>query len=288
VACGTLVRFENGCNPSVKDETSLLRRTARNLGFGRLLLKGIIQPLQRLDRYRLPDRACVLNVQGFDLEVISPRRNRIGEALYCHGVWEQAVTDAIKETAKAGMTVLDVGADIGYYTVLLARLAGSGPVFAFEPIPKARDILHRNIERNALKNVAVSPFALGSAAASAWLEQPFEKSRLNLNGAKTASGDVAVEIRRFDELAGTLGIQHVHFLKIDVEGAEHQVLMGMAHTIERDHPTCIIEVHGEMLPLFGSSKPGFLQWMRQHGYRWRWLEGATEAETGTSTFLFET
>ena len=62
----------------------------------------------------------------------------------------------------------------------------------------------------------------------------------------------------------------------------------MAQTIERDHPACIIEVHGEMLPLFGSSKPGFLEWMRQRGYRWRWLEGASEAETGTSTFLFET
>lgn len=226
-------------------------------------------------------------MQGFDLEVISPRRNRIGEALYRSGVWEQAVTDTIRETAKPGMTVLDIGADIGYYTILLARLASPGAVFAFEPIPQARDTLERNVERNALKNIAVSPFALGNAAASAWIEQPFEKSRLNLSGVKPATGDVAVEIRRFDELAGALGIQHVDFLKLDVEGAEHEVLMGMAHTIDRDHPICIIEVHGEMLPLFGSSKPGFLQWMRQHGYRWRWLEGVTEAETGTSTFLFE-
>src|SRR5689334_9004286 len=132
VACGILPRLGKGSNLSrrneqalVKHRRSLLRRIARNLGLGRLLLKGIIQPLQRLDRYRLPDRACVLKVQGFDLEVISPRRNRIGESLYRYGVWEQAVTDTIKGTAKTGMTALDVGADIGYYTVLLSRLAGT-------------------------------------------------------------------------------------------------------------------------------------------------------------------
>ena len=264
-----------------------LRRTARAFGLGKILLHSVIKPLQRLERLRLPDHPCVLDVQGFHLEVLSPRRNRIGEELYRSGIWEPRVTAVIRKTVKPGMTVIDVGADIGYYTVLFAALASPGRVFAFEPIAEARHVLQRNVDRNALDNISISPFALGRETGSAWLREPLEISRVDLSGQEPAPGDIPVEIRRLDDLAQELGLGQVDFLKIDVEGAEHEVLKGFERTLLRDHPACVIEVHGEMLPLFGSGKPEFLEWMSARSYQWRWLDGAAAEETGTSTFLFE-
>jgi FkbM family methyltransferase len=165
------------------------------------------------------------------------------------------------------MIALDVGADIGYYTLQLSSLVGSnGQVVAFEPIPKARERLEHNIATNQRTNIVVSELALGNQDGTVYLEDPFKKSRLNLN--KTAAGehDIKVTIRRMDDLVSEMNLPAVDLVKIDVEGAEHEVLRGMEQTLKRFRPVLVVEVHHQFLLQFGSTAASFLEWLAGLGY----------------------
>ena len=169
--------------------------------------------------------------------------------------------------ASPGMVALDVGADIGYYTLQLSRLVGpTGQVVAFEPIPKARERLEHNIAANGLLNIIVSELALGNQNGTVYLEDPFKKSRLNLNKTTAGHEDIKVSIRRMDALVGEMNLASVDLVKIDVEGAEHEVLRGMEQTLRRFHPVLIVEVHHQFLPQFASTAEALLEWLNCLGY----------------------
>jgi FkbM family methyltransferase len=247
-----------------------VRTASRRLGLGRFLLRRVIQPSQRLADLRFPDHESTVNADGHRLAIFSPRRNRIGRALYREGIWEADVTKVITRCTATGMVAVDVGADIGYYTLLLARAVGpSGTVIAFEPIPDARRLLEQNIRTNNYRNVRVSSFGLATVEGESVLEAPLERSRLAMGKAEPSAGDLVVKLRRFDDLRNDIGVHRIDIVKIDVEGAEHEVLQGMTATLRADRPILIIEVHHEMLPLFGSTTVAFLSWLGDLGYEYR-------------------
>src|SRR5215813_4683130 len=244
-----------------------VRQLMRKLGVGPVVLNYVITPAQRLARLRLPDRDVTVESLGNQLLVFSPRKNFIGSALYRTGVWEPAVTATISELARPGIVALDVGADIGYYTLQLSRLVGpTGQVVAFEPIPKARERLEHNIIANGRSNVVVSELALGNQEGTVYLEDPFKKSRLNLNKTTAGDEDIKVTIRRMDDLVGEMNLPSVDLVKIDVEGAEHEVLRGMEQTLGRFHPVLIVVVHHHFLPQFASTAELLFEWLRGLSY----------------------
>ena len=115
---------------------------------GRLALKLVFEPLQRLREARLPDHDVEFALNGHRLKAFPPRRNKISRYIHEHGVWEPEVTRCAQERIRPGMRVWDIGADVGYFALLFARLAGPvGRVRAFEPIPKARLRLEEKIGR---------------------------------------------------------------------------------------------------------------------------------------------
>lgn len=263
------------------------RNLSRSIGLGKLLLQNVIEPAQQLWRLRLPDRNCVLSVNAFEMEVINPRRNRIGEALYRSGCWEPQVTAAVRDLVRPGMNVIDVGADVGYYTLLFAALAAPGTVVAFEPIPACRQMCQGNLTRNGIQNVRLLEFALGNEERTAVLRDPLNTSRIDLGAQSASESDLEVRIHRFDDLGAEFLPGKVDFVKIDVEGAEHEVLRGMEATIRRHRPVLLIEVHGTMLPQFGSSKSMLAGYLASMGYSWRLLDGDSFDGPATSTLVFE-
>jgi len=95
----------------------------------------------------------------------------IGKPIYLTGLWEPKDTHFISSKINPGITVLDIGADIGYYTLVLAKLVGpKGSLFSFEPIPKAKWYLDKNIEMNGLVNVGTFDLALFHEPAMVSLE----------------------------------------------------------------------------------------------------------------------
>jgi len=165
------------------------------------------------------------------------------------------------------MTVLDVGADIGYYTLLFAKRVGeAGRVIAFEPIPSARDKIEANIRLNKYHNVTVCEKALFSGSGKAVLEDPFRLSRLNTGKTASEGNDIEIQMVTFDEYGALLELSRLDLVKIDVEGAEVDVLMGMQKTINAYRPSLLIEIHPTQIMHFGHSVEKLLNLLKNMGY----------------------
>jgi FkbM family methyltransferase len=242
---------------------------------GRLTGLGRIPALRRaygrihfwLTGLGAPDRDVVLPCHGLEMLVINPRRNIIGRHIYRTGLWEPAATECVRAEVRPGMTAVDVGADIGYYTLLFAKLVGpAGSVLAFEPIPKALEMLRANAARNNLGNVQCLGFALFDRAGRASLSRPFADSRIEAGADRPAAGALEVELRPFDDWRREAAVGRVDFVKMDVEGAELNVLRGMRQTLELFRPALLIEVHPRQMVTFGASAEQLMAFLAELDY----------------------
>lgn len=153
------------------------------------------------------------------------------------GVYEPHITSLFRKLLRRGMTVLDVGTNAGWFTLISARAVGpSGRVLAFEPEPGNYAALTENLRLNGFANVTpydvalfdregVLPLSL-SATASAW------------HSMVLPVGEASVPVRtiRLDRLLDDAPVAHVDLLKVDVEGAEPNVLLGASETLAKtDH-----------------------------------------------------
>jgi FkbM family methyltransferase len=269
---------------------TLAGRVGRSLGLGRLVYHCYHRPLWHLRRWRVPDRPVQVPLFGLAFHMPSPRRYDCFRGIYLDGTWEPAVTEAFRALVRPGMNVALVGADVGYYVLLAASLNRTGKVFAIEPFPTHFAILERNVRDNGLNNVALFNIAAGARDQTADLVNPGTESRLDLasNGTTAVGERVTVAVRPLDAVlipALPPGVR-LDFVQIDVEGAEWDVLRGMEQLLARDRPTLLIEVHGPLLPRFGTTKPEFVRWLADRGYAARWLDGEGVAEPGYSHVLF--
>ena len=165
--------------------------------------------------------------------------DHIAQRLLLSGRFEPEVSTAILALVKPGMIVLDIGANIGVHTLHLAKRVGaSGQVLAFEPNPVAREELLRNITLNQIKNVNVLKVALWERDGEELF--CFPKDGLEAMGGlrQNSQFEVArkskVETARLDTILARLEVQQVDFMKIDVEGAELQVLKGAGALLDAD------------------------------------------------------
>lgn len=235
---------------------------------GRLALRCFFEPLQRLREARLPDRDVEFALNGYRLKAFPPRHNKISRYIHAHGVWEPEVTRCAQQRIRPGMRVWDIGADVGYFSLLFAGLAGpGGRVRAFEPIPKARLRLEENLRLNTCTNVEVESRALGSKPGKFILEKPLEISRINLAKQLPGPEDIEVQVVRGDDVFAESGWPSLDVIKLDVEGAELEILRGMTGVLQRHRPALLLEIHGPYLPMFGASGEEVMKWLREQGYQ---------------------
>jgi FkbM family methyltransferase len=190
--------------------------------------------------------------------------------------WEPTATRALRERLEPGMVVVDVGAHIGYYTLVASLAVGErGRVFAFEPEPRNLRLLRRNVETNGCTNVRVVDRAVGAACGPARLAlDPRNTGGHSLVAA--ARGDTpTIPVERVD-LDGFLEREGVRpaLVKIDVEGAERAVLAGMSRTLARPGPLVIlIEYFPERLAEDGHPPESLLELLSSYGFALRAIEG---------------
>ena len=181
------------------------------------------------------------------------------------GVWEPDVTCAIARAVQPGAHCVDVGANIGYYTTLLADRAGdSGRVLAVEPNPRLVELIKFSNEANGfLRRVEIAQLAAGSQEGEAELTVPHGRSSWgSLGGSSTPSSDtVPVRVARLDTVVGRWPV--VDFVKIDVEGSEGAVWEGMQETVKRCPG---IEIVLEFVPERSSDPASLVGSMREAGF----------------------
>jgi FkbM family methyltransferase len=147
-------------------------------------------------------------------------------ALHRAGVMGKEEAELLKKLVTPGMQILDVGANIGLYTLLLSRLTGkTGRVFAFEPEPNLFSILCENCAANQASNVTPFQCAAGEANGRATFQRAtFNSGDNRLGASKSGAESIEVEVARLDEV---LPVRTVDFIKLDVQGHELSALTGM-------------------------------------------------------------
>ena len=211
-----------------------------------------------------------LTVRWYDgLKVDVMLGNDHSLCLYVSGTFEPNEFHFLGQILKPGMTVLDVGANEGLYTLFSAsRVGPAGHVVAFEPSSRERRKLQHNVTRNRLGNVTVVPSAIGSSEGTAALQiASGVHSGHNTLGALVyddapAVGVEHVPVERLDAVIDRLGIARVDVIKIDVEGAEMHVLEGARRTLSAQRPVLLVEANDDALRAQGASTDALLAFLR--------------------------
>ena len=185
------------------------------------------------------------------------------------GAWEPLETETFVSLLRNEMVVVDIGAHIGYYTVLAARAVGSqGRVYAFEPTPKNYDLLCRNVQENGYNNVVTVPMAVADATGTARLVLSDKSSGLNTL-CRYSSEQRSIEVATttlddfFSNYDGRLDV-----IKMDTEGAEPMILVGMQRLLHRYHDLAIFtEFFPRAIQDFHNSPEDFLQQLRKQGFQ---------------------
>ena len=190
--------------------------------------------------------------------------------------FEEAEFEFAERYLQRGMTVLDIGAHHGFYTLLAARKVGpTGRVIAFEPSARERSSLSWNLHINRCKNVDVEPFALGAAEGPATLFV-IEGEQTGCNSLRQPAPDVAeprvevaVAVRRLDRILAQKMIRNVDFIKLDAEGAELEILKGAGTLLtEVPRPVMLLEVQDIRTRPWGYEASEIIAFLKKRDYSW--------------------
>lgn len=178
----------------------------------------------------------------------------IQQQLFWYGYYEKNIVQVWESLIQENCTVLDIGANAGYYSLVAAKRAKQ--VYAFEPSPAIRQQLEKNIAINGIKNISVEPYAVSNEAGKAtlYVSANDNSGMSGLQPAANFSGITeTVNTIRIDEWIRSKNSPKINAIKIDVEGAELKVLEGMKQLLGKDKPPVFIEVADSLLVKYGYS-----------------------------------
>ena len=237
-------------------------------------LAGIRRIIMGYDRQSRPTRATIrfdlddvrwVDVEGFRLALDTADPSVCGPIL-AQGRWEPHLTGVLRRYLRSGMRVVDVGANIGYYTMLAATLVGpEGTVTAFEPNSENCRLILMSVATNQLANIRLFPLALAEKAGCEHFS-----THIGSNGGLVSASHslgtgygVVVPTARLD----TFVEPPLDFVKMDVEGAEHRVLRGAEALIGAALPIISTEFSCEMITRVSGTTPrSFLEFFLHYGY----------------------
>lgn len=190
-------------------------------------------------------------------------------ALSIKEVYEPFQTDLVQQEIKPGDTVLDLGAHIGYYTLNFANCVGpNGAVFAFEPNADNFALLQKNVEANGYQNVTMIQKAVSDKTGQTRLYLAKENTGDHrIYDSQDGRPSTAIEIVRLDEyFRNHRG--DVHFIKMDIQGAEGNALLGMEKLMRKSRRLKLLT---EFWPIglrrCGTNPAGFLKMLESRGFK---------------------
>ncbi len=158
--------------------------------------------------------------------------------LIMHGEWDPPQTEVIERLLQKGMTFIDIGANVGYFSLCAAKIVGEeGGVFSFEPDEHNYKLLARNVEKNGYNNITTVKKAVSDTNGRATFY--LKEENLSAHSLVKEKNTTAVEVET-TTLDDYLDGRDADVIKIDVEGAEPLVLKGMQKTLEQSEKIAVI------------------------------------------------
>lgn len=243
--------------PLVRTISSFLGRKEKMSHPNELPLVGLNE-LRTIDRWRLENRARAL-AQAINLgdglmlcrvlgryKLYVPASDvGFGVHVLMEGIWEGWLTVVMTHLIQPGMTVVDVGANHGYYTVLFADLVGAeGKVVAFEPHPVTANLLRKTLFVNGMQERVEVVEAAAVAVDGTDIDlfgDASEPKNASVVSWGLAEYPLIGSVRGVTLDTALASAERVDFMKVDVEGAEEQTMLGAMKIIARDKPDIVLE-----------------------------------------------
>jgi FkbM family methyltransferase len=159
------------------------------------------------------------------------------------GSYEYEKQRRITNELKHGTVFYDIGANVGFYSLLATRLVTPGKIYAFEPLPSNVWYLRRHLELNETSNVEVLDLAVSDRTGTAF----FEEAACRLMGHLAQEGTLSVRTATLDSLLFEEKISPPTVVKMDIEGAELPALRGATECIRRYRPVIFLATHGRQV-----------------------------------------
>ncbi|MBX3047496.1 MAG: FkbM family methyltransferase [Anaerolineales bacterium] len=190
-----------------------------------------------------PPGLAEVTIAGGGLQGATLLLDMHSEKDYWLGTYEMELQHAIQHWAKPAQVVYDLGANVGYVSLLFARAVGAqGRVFAFEPLPANQARLQRNLALNPSLPVELVPAAAAERSGRSLFALHGSDDMGRLHAGSPVADTIEVETIAVDDFTSTHPAPHL--IKIDVEGAEALALQGMQQVLRTHQPTLFIELHG--------------------------------------------
>ncbi len=219
------------------------------------------------------------SIHGVSMEVTLPR-DAGWDVIYFRGTYETGTTRVFELLIRDLDRVFDIGANMGWYSVLSAKIAKHGEVHAFEPVPFIFEKFQKNARLNKVDTITFNNIALGKEQSGSIAIHTFDglyhghssMSTLNRSDYQT----VHVPMTTLDTYCEEHGIGRIDFIKMDTEGAEMEVLAGAKNMMSGSFPPIwLIELNEETASAFGYVPHELIDTLLQyHPYEMYVIEGA--------------
>lgn len=224
------------------------------------------------------------NIGGFDI------RFPVRFSRYYPTDYEPYLFQFLKKNCHEGYTFLDCGAHIGLFSVVGSRIVGErGKVVSFEPMPSIRAVLENTISINNCSNVTVRPEAVSSKIGEARF---FDTGNVASNANSLVqqdrhAGNITVPVTTIDQVRAEMNLR-INCIKIDVEGAEYDLLRGASKTLRSDRPVLFLSLHPTALNNANVSLSEIWAFLNSNRYSLEFDgERVTEAWFCEQTYLFD-
>jgi FkbM family methyltransferase len=196
----------------------------------------------------------------------------IDSSIYYQGLFKPNTVHVINNTVEKGMTVLDIGANIGCHTLRFAKLVGAeGKVIAIEPMSWALSKLKKNIALNDFNNIILDKMAISDRSVGEQIVQfqaswPLYGDLLDGSIHSVHPEENAVEVITLDDYVAKRNIKRIDFIKVAVNGYEYKVIKGGINTIKKFQPVMIIEFSKYAPKWYGDTLDGLIDLLYSLGY----------------------
>jgi FkbM family methyltransferase len=223
-----------------------------------------------IERLEIADGRVLATIRGSGIQLVcDPEDKRIAPVeIMNFGNYETPDYSMVRRLVPEGGTVLDVGANIGYYTLSLCRQVRDVSVHSFEPIPKTFALLQEHVRINGATNATIHNFGFSEREETKtfyyYPEGSGNASSANLSEG-TSVRTITCQVKRLDDFVQANGLR-VDFIKCDVEGAELFVFRGAIATLKRDRPVLFTEMLRKWAAKFNYHPNEIIALMKDLGY----------------------